>query len=67
MGHKAQRALIPLIMMARFKQLPIITLRVKSRAEVEQDLEAEVELRRAEARKVLSKLITGPIYGDGDI
>jgi len=67
MGHKAQRALIPLIMTARFKLLPILRIKVKSRAEVEEDIEAEQELRKAEATRLLSKLVTGPIYGDGDI
>jgi len=67
MGHRSERAKIPLVVMARFKQLPILKIRVRSRDEVEQDALTEQAERKAEAARLLAKLISGPVYGDGEL
>jgi len=67
MGHREEWRRMREEQKRRFASASSVALRIKSRAEVAADVRREKEERKQEAQKVLSKLISGPVYGDGDI
>ena len=77
MGHKAELAKMRIVAAARFKEMPILRIKVKSRTECEaiakaDALERKIEMNN-EARRLLKLRVEewikddGGIYGDGDI